>query len=95
MDQLNVRNVDARLWRRVREEATLRRVTSGELLNGILNEWADQLDAPPAADRRARAHAAMGMFRGVAPGRSLVDELIADRHGEFLREEEEMNRSAG
>ncbi len=35
------------------------------------------------------AQRALGMFRDVAPGRSLADELIAERRQEALREETE------
>jgi AbrB family looped-hinge helix DNA binding protein len=37
---------------------------------------------------RQLAREAMGMFRDVAPGRSLVDELIAERRAEQAREDQ-------
>jgi hypothetical protein len=92
MDQLNVRNVDEQLWQRVREEATRRRASNGAMLNRILKEWFEWWD-----ERGERARRANGIFAHIAPGRSLVDELIAERHEEFLREEEkdeELRREA-
>jgi hypothetical protein len=96
VDQLNVRNVDERVWRRVRQEAARQGVPCGRLLNRILWMWAAGLDALSAEDRAARAARANGIFKDVAPGRSLVDELIADRREEARREElkdEELRRS--
>jgi hypothetical protein len=45
----------------------------------------------PADDAAARKKAAAELRRrlGIAPGRSLVDELIAERREEFLAEERE------
>ncbi|MDQ2745570.1 MAG: AbrB/MazE/SpoVT family DNA-binding domain-containing protein [Chloroflexota bacterium] len=37
---------------------------------------------------RAQARRLRGVFSGLAPGRSLVDELIAERRGDARREEE-------
>lgn len=39
---------------------------------------------------RELAHRALGMFQHIAPGRSLVDELIAERREEARREEQEI-----
>lgn len=40
-----------------------------------------------AVTARELAHQAFGMYRQLAPGRSLVDELIAERREEARREE--------
>lgn len=42
--------------------------------------------------RRAAAERMRGMFAAVAPGRSLVDELIAERRAEALLEDQEDRR---
>ena len=95
MDQLNVRNIDEHAWRRVREEAARQGVSCGTMLNRILWTWITSLDACSPEDRAARAARLNGIFKDlVPPGRSLVDELIADRREEARREEEEMDRSA-
>jgi hypothetical protein len=45
--------------------------------------------ARDAAARRAAAERLSGLFADVAPGRSLVDELIADRRAEAAAEDRE------
>ncbi len=42
-----------------------------------------------AAARKKAAAELRGLFKDIAPGRSLVDELIAERREEFLAEERE------
>ena len=46
-------------------------------------------DRPPltAAERRERVSAMVRLFADLAPGRSLSEELIADRRAEAKREE--------
>jgi hypothetical protein len=49
---------------------------------------------PALQRRRAAAESARGLFADVMPDRSLVDELIADRHTEARAESKERPRNA-
>lgn len=50
---------------------------------------------PEVERRRAAAGRMRGLFEGVAPDRSLVDELIADRRAEVQAGRRERNASTG
>jgi predicted amidophosphoribosyltransferase len=87
MHQLNVRNVDEALWDEVKQRAQRMHVPVGTLLNSILREWVHQHQAGLPADARERARRGMGIMKDLAPGVSLVDDVLEMRRLDREREE--------
>jgi plasmid stability protein len=89
MNQLNIRNVDERLWCQVKARAAAANQPVGELLNRILEEWLDSQNNKPPADALERARKARGILADLAPGVSFVEELFKMRREDVEKEERE------
>ena len=64
----------------------IKEVEALELLS-ITGEHAPEREPLTAAERRERVTAMVRLFADLAPGRSLSEELIADRRAEAKRDE--------
>jgi len=87
MDQLNVRNVDERLWLAVKERAHQNGQPLGAFVNRILADWLHEHPASVPPDAHERASRMQGMLADIPSDRSLVGSLRELREVDRRREE--------